>query len=245
MTFFSAFILGLVASVHCAGMCGGLQIALQSSSGEIVMRSKQQSFYHLLLLNVGRVVTYVCAGVIFTSLGYLLLAPLELPALGSWLRRITGVLILLIGLQILLKNSRPFRFLEPVGATLWNRAKNYINLGSPKPSRTLINGLIWGLLPCGLIYSLLLTTAFAADVEASALTMLGFGLGTWPSLLLTGLLYRQFRELLTSSAVQLTGGIFFVLGGILILTAPYWISTEFINQYPVLLNSVFCLTDYP
>ena len=243
MTFLSALILGLLAGAHCAGMCGGLQMAMQAGGPkETTLRSRNEALIHLLLMNFGRIITYVCAGAFLTYLGYATLNGLNISNSARWLRVATGVVIFLIGLQILLAKARPFQFIEPLGAAIWRPVSKLINHTSNRKSQSLITGLAWGFLPCGLVYSVLLASVFSNDVTASALTMLGFGLGTMPSLVFTGLLYKRFKETINNRSLQWVGGLFFMLGGCLIVTAPYWVNRDFMYDYPELLNLAFCVT---
>lgn len=205
------------------------------------MRSPQQALWHLIALNLGRLTMYCALGALVYSIGYLVFINLDLANISRWMRVISGLIVVLIGVQLLLNEKRPFGFLEFLGNKLWEKGNRFMNLGSGKLSRSYSNGLIWGLLPCGLVYGVLLTTAFADGIASSSLIMLGFGLGTLPSLTLTGMFYRKYRQTLSSGSVQTAGGLFFIAGGLMTITAPFWISTEFMNAYPQ-LNSVFCIT---
>jgi sulfite exporter TauE/SafE len=243
MTFLSALILGLLAGAHCAGMCGGLQMAMQAGGPqEATLRSRREALTHLLLMNVGRIITYVLAGVVFAYVGYATLNGLNLASTSRWLRVATGVVIFLIGLQILLGSARPFQFIEPLGAALWRPVSSLINHTSNRKSQSFLTGIAWGFLPCGLVYSVLIVSVFSNDMSASALTMLGFGLGTMPALVFTGLVYKRFKETINNRSLQWAGGLFFMLGGVLIVSAPYWVNKEFMFDYPELLNLVFCVS---
>ena len=239
MTFWSALVLGLVASAHCAGMCGGLQMAMQSSQ---VIRSKKQALVHLVLLNTGRVIAYVFAGVIFATIGYQLLAQLDLASKFYWLRFMTGLIIFAIGVNLLFSKRRLFQFLEVFGVAIWRPMSKLINHNSHDWHHSLFTGIIWGFLPCGLVYSVLFTSVFSNGPGHGALIMLGFGLGTMPALTLTGLLYKSFKDVVTSHYMQSAGGVFFMIGGLLIVTSPYWVNKDFLYGYPELLNVIFCVT---
>jgi sulfite exporter TauE/SafE len=242
MTFLSALILGLLAGAHCAGMCGGLQMAMQAGSPqEVTLRSRREALSHLILMNVGRITTYVLAGAVFAYIGYATLNGLNITNSARWLRVATGVVIFLIGLQLFLGKQRPFQFIEPLGAAVWRAVSKLITHSSNRKTQSLVTGIAWGFLPCGLVYSVLFVSVLSNDVWASALTMLGFGLGTMPALLFTGLLYKRFKESVNSRSFQSAGGVFFMLGGSLILSAPYWVSLDFMHGYPELLNLAFCI----
>ena len=241
MTFWSALLLGLVASAHCAGMCGGLQMALSSDANPQPLRSRTQAANHLILLNLGRITTYCLAGLAFGLLGLGITNQIPIQEVAMWLRLIAGVVVLLIGLQLLMSHRRPFQWLERCGERLWRAVSPLINHRSVRLSRSYTSGLIWGFLPCGLVYSVLLTALFANDPATSALIMLGFGLGTLPSMVLTGSAYHTFKRYSQSAGVKIAGGVFFIVGGVLILTSPYWVSTTFMQNYPELIGLVFCI----
>lgn len=244
MTFWSALILGLVASAHCAGMCGGLQMAIQSASLEkgIVVRSSKEKLHYLILLNFGRVFTYAVAGFLFSLLGAATLSSIDIPSLAYWLRLFTGFFVVLIGVQLMLSTQRPFAFLEPAGAFVWARVSKFVSHSKGTHSAAFANGLIWGFLPCGLVYGVLLSAVVLNQPPSAALVMMGFGIGTIPALVLTGAAYQKFRSIVHKSAVQVFTACVFIVGGVAIITSPYWVDKSFLQDYPLLLNTVFCLT---
>lgn len=225
--------------MHCAAMCGGLQSVLQ---GPNVIRSQPQARAHVFFLNLGRVSTYTVAGLLVGFIGSSSLNLIQRPELVQGLRIFTGVVLILIGLQLIFVRSKPFYFLERWGAGLWRVVSQHLpTADKTSASASWLTGVIWGFLPCGLVYSILLTTIFAESSRHAALTMLGFGFGTLPAMLLTGELYGQLRNLIRSKAAGLVGGIFFVQGGLLVLFAPFFVSKEFLRAYPELMNTFFCI----
>ncbi len=244
MTFWSALMLGLIASAHCIGMCGGLQMALQTANGErgAVLRSSAQQFQYLLLLNLGRLFTYSIAGVLFSLLGAKALAALNIGQVSSLTRVFTGTVIFLLGLQIMFGSKRPFQFLEPLGLWLWSKVSALINHQKNRAYVAFSNGMAWGFLPCGLVYGVLFSTVLINQPLQAGLVMLGFGLGTVPGLVLTGTLFQRFKAVINQRLMQSAAALFFMLGGGLVLTAPYWVDKTFMRQYPELLNSVFCFS---
>ncbi|RBP50693.1 sulfite exporter TauE/SafE family protein [Arenicella xantha] len=243
MTFWSALILGLLASAHCAGMCAGLQMAMLSGpTSNQVIRSQTDAIWHVALLNFGRMVTYVSLGVVFTLLSYTVVAQLNISAVSRALRIATALTIVLIGIQLLMRKKRPFQRLEQLASSIWRPISKLIVHDSNRRYRSFLAGIAWGFLPCGLVYGVLLTSVFSADVFGAGLVMLGFAIGTMPALVLSGLLFKRFQSVVSNRYSQTIGGLFFILGGLAMLTAPYWVSREFLNDYPLLLNTVFCIT---
>jgi sulfite exporter TauE/SafE len=239
MTFLSALLLGLLASAHCAGMCGGLQSALQHSS---VIRSKRQAAIHLGFLNLGRLSIYVFFGFIFGSIGSQLLGAIDIPQFTRGARYIAALFLIALGFQLIFSNTRPFQLIEKIGSTLWK----IISRSAPKANhhsnaRSYRLGLIWGFLPCGLVYGVLLTTLFANNGLQGAFTLFGFGLGTMPALILTGSLYQQFRSLVRMRYMQLFGGVIFVQGGFLIILSPTFVNLDFMRSYPQVMSTMFCI----
>lgn len=225
--------------MHCAAMCGGLQSVLQ---GPNVIRSQRQARTHVFFLNLGRVSTYTAAGLAVGYLGSGSLNLIQLPEFAQGLRIFTGLVLIFIGLQLIFVRTRPFAFLERVGAGLWRVASRHLPRQDKTSSYTSwLTGFIWGLLPCGLVYSVLLTTAFSEAPRHAAYTMLGFGIGTLPAMLMTGEFYAHLRDLVRSKAAGLIGGIFFIQGGVLVLMAPYLVSKDFLRAYPQLMNTFFCI----
>jgi len=240
MTFLSALLLGLLASAHCAGMCGGLQSVLQQS---FVIRSRSQAAVHLMALNLGRLSIYVMLGVLFGALGSKLLGIINIPELTRTARLMAAFVLIALGVQLIFSSTKPFQVIENIGAKLWGVVRRlHPKGGADSVGRSYRLGLIWGFLPCGLVYGVLLTTLFANNALQGAFTLLGFGLGTLPAMILTGSLYQHFRSLVRARYVQLFGGIIFIQGGLLIMLAPLFTDLGFMRAYPQVMSTMFCLT---
>lgn len=241
MTFLSGLMLGLLASAHCAAMCGGLQAALQQSS---VIRSPIQTYIHLCFLNLGRLSIYVVAGVLFASFGKSIITTINIPQLAQMTRLFSGLVLVLIGLQLIFSNKKPFLWVESLGARLWKKAN--VLLPNSTDSRVFSSyrrGLVWGFLPCGLVYGVLMTTLFSNTPMQAGFTMLCFGLGTLPVMILTGGFYIHLKQLIQHKGVQLVGGLIFIQGGLLVVVAPWLINTDFMLAYPQVMSNMFCITE--
>lgn len=205
----TAFVLGLLGSAHCMGMCGGI-------AATIGLRQHQKRIDHLLGYNFGRVISYSIAGALVGSLGFLLKGEI----LGLALRTFAGLLLIAMGLYIakwwqgLLQVEKlggyAWRFIQPFAARL-------LPVESAKQAITL--GFFWGWLPCGLVYSTLLWSATAQSASQSALLMLAFGVGTLPAMLLTGILAQQAQSLLANQYVRSISGLMVIVFGI--YTIPF------------------------
>lgn len=207
---------GLFGSAHCLGMCGGL-------SGLFAMRSgaKATSADPVLAVsyNLGRLTSYALLGAGAALAGSGLTD--MLPALVVPMRLLAGFIIILMGLQIAFgwKLLAP---LEEAGSRLWNLVAPSAQklLPATTPARALSLGLAWGLLPCGLVYSMLLVAMANANPLAGALVMATFGLGTMPAMLMTGLSAARLSSMLANRKRALAAGILLVVIGVATIAMP-------------------------
>ena len=212
----TALLAGLFGSAHCLGMCGGISglFALHSS-----VRGLRRQLPMALVYNAGRLVSYTVLGTAVAALGARIgsLAP----ALAGPVRLVAGAVIILIGLQIAF-NVRALGFLERMGSVAWSRISPLAGRLFPVNSlpRALGLGLLWGLLPCGLVYSVLLVAATSTRAADGALIMLAFGIGTAPAMLLTGLGAARLAQLMQDRRTRLGAGLLIVMLGILTLVMP-------------------------
>ena len=193
LSFLAAFTAGLVGSAHCLGMCGGIAAALGMSARSGTAGRGPAAGY-ALLFGVGRVTGYMIIGALAGWLGQRFAAAVDVPTWSAITRIATGLMLLLIGLQV----AFHLRLLAPIeqgGARIWRRiaplARRFVPVRGPHHALAL--GLLWGWLPCGLVYSMVLMALVAGDATSSALIMAAFGLGTLPAMTLTGLAATRFR----------------------------------------------------
>jgi sulfite exporter TauE/SafE len=174
MEIWTAFILGFVGSVHCAGMCGPLAVALPASGGWT-----RRFVTGRLTYNGGRMLTYACLGIIFGLVGKTLL----LAGIQRWASITIGV-ALLAGLLV----SGRVAVWRPATA-LVQRLKSAMAslIRSQTPGSLALLGGLNGLLPCGLVYVACAAAAMTDGLVSGALYMAAFGLGTVPMMLALGL----------------------------------------------------------
>lgn len=196
----SAFLIGLLGSVHCVGMCGGIVNALSFAMPE-EKRGIHQAAPILLLYNLGRISSYCLAGALLGSIGWWLLTSGK--QAGPALRLLAGLMMIAMGLY-LAGWWRGLTYLERLGGYLWKYLQPIGKRLMPvtKPWQALLLGALWGWLPCGLVYSTLTLSISAADWRYSTLIMLSFGLGTLPTMLLTGVLAHRVRAWAQKSVVR-------------------------------------------
>ena len=174
----TAFFAGLLGAGHCFGMCGGI------AGGFGALSARGGAVRSALAFNGARILSYALLGGIAAAILGVTGEFLSLPQWGRWLRWVTAVLIALIGLQFLL-NLKVLAVIERSGARLWSRISPAVHraAGAKGWRGRIALGLAWGLLPCGLVYTILLTAASTGDFAYGALVMLAFGMGTLPALL--------------------------------------------------------------
>ena len=182
---FTALFVGLLGSGHCFGMCGGIAAGLGSLPGSLETQADAKPrATSAFLFNIGRILSYAGLGLLSAWLMGALGHALNVPMWSMLLRLLTAVMIFLIGLQFLF-NWQTLAGIERLGAKVWKSVLPVAVRASSMPggSGRLLLGLCWGLLPCGLVYSVLLTASAASSPVSGAAVMLAFGLGTLPSML--------------------------------------------------------------
>jgi sulfite exporter TauE/SafE len=199
-----AFVMGLLGGVHCAGMCGGIVGAIslaQPGETSTAFWPKQLGY------NVGRIVSYTIAGLLVGVLGTLLAAAAGVQDVQRLLMALAGLFMLLIGLHL----GGWLHLLGPVekaGGLLW-RLIEPLGRGL-LPVRTarqaFVLGMVWGWLPCGLVYTALIWALSSGGPLQGALLMLAFGLGTLPNLLLMGAAAARLGRWVRRPAVRWAAG---------------------------------------
>lgn len=196
----SLFLVGLLGGTHCVGMCGGIVSAL-SMGGE-------SRFSLHLAYNGGRIVSYVLAGALAGALGGLSLALADQLPMRIALYVLANTMLVALGLY-LIGLTRALVFTERFGQHLWRHLQPLSRRFLPARSvaQAFPLGLLWGWLPCGLVYSALATALTSGSAAGGAGLMLAFGLGTLPNLLLAGLLAARLREYAAKPLVRLVAGL--------------------------------------
>lgn len=219
ITISSAFIIGLLGGVHCVGMCGGIMNALSFAIPN-PPQSKSRSSLTLVLYNLGRIFSYSLAGAMIGGLGMLLQGPVGI--LGPGLRIFAGLMMIAMGLY-LAGWWRGLTHLESLGNhVLWRHVQPITNQLMPvtKSWQALLLGMLWGWLPCGLVYSTLTLAGAIGQWQQSALIMASFGLGTVPVMLLTGAFATQFKAWIQKTAVRSIAALLVIAFGIWTMAPP-------------------------
>jgi len=191
----AAFMAGLMGGVHCAAMCGGIVCMLsgrQDDKGRRVTRWKFALSY-----NAGRIASYTIAGVLAGATGQAgLLLRGSIPVQQVFMLA-AGITLCVMALY-LAGVSPLMRGLEAAGAVLWRQVEPLTRRMLPVDNapKALGLGLLWGWLPCGMVYAALLLALSSAHPAQGGVVMLAFGLGTLPNMLLMSRLVQPMQQLL-------------------------------------------------
>ncbi|MDT8438493.1 MAG: sulfite exporter TauE/SafE family protein [Wenzhouxiangellaceae bacterium] len=204
---------GLFGSTHCVAMCGGIMAVLH---GQVPRgRDGLAAGFHL-----GRISSYLTLALLLTALGSL---PAQLlpGTAGPVMRVALGALLLLMAVYVAL----PGRFRDVVGelaAPLTARVQPLIGqfLPADRWSRALGLGLLWGLLPCGLLYSVLAAAVLLADPLPTVAMVAGFGVGTLPLLLGGGLVAVRLKQRIRAPWFRLPAAALLALAGLAVAFGP-------------------------
>ena len=246
MFLFAAFLAGLFGSLHCIGMCGGLvgmfRQAQSVGNGEATQPpSFLQALPYWLLSNGGRIGSYMAAGALAGALGGAatgIFKPEHVQNIGLML---SGGFLVALGLY-LAGWWQGLVYLEKLGGGLWQRIQPRLSrlLTRRGWHKSLLIGIMWGWLPCGLVYSMLVWSMTIATPLVGASIMLAFGLGTLPMLLGLAALSENLDRLRRNRTVrQLLGAIIIAFGVLTLLglVRPFHV--------PLFSNPVMCETPVP
>jgi sulfite exporter TauE/SafE len=212
----AALLAGLLGSAHCLGMCAGISGLFAVNAN---VASLRQQFPFAITYNLGRILTYALLGAIVASVGSVVVK--ASPAMASGIRILSGIIIILVGLKVAF-DLRLLNPIERMGGTLWARIAPLAQSLVPVTSlpRALGLGIVWGWLPCGLVYSVLLIAATSAKSADGATIMVAFGIGTMPAMLMTGLGAAQLAQLMRRKGARIGLGLLVVLLGLLTIAMP-------------------------
>ena len=186
--FISAFFLGMLANLHCVGMCGPIALALPLNRS-----SKIEIISGVLQYNFGRILTYTLLGFIVGFIGF----GINLIGILQILSIIAGIGIILYAWRKTLFSSGLF---QKININFIHRfaSKNMgVIIRNNSPFKLFLFGVLNGVLPCGMVYTALITSVVTGTPTFAAFTLFFFGLGTLPGMILITLfankITRRFR----------------------------------------------------
>ncbi len=211
----SAFAVGLLGGVHCVGMCGGIVSTLSFGLPRESRIRLSAMVPFQLAYNLGRIFSYIMAGTLMGGMGLLLAQALPLYLAQKALYIMAGLFMIALGLYL---GGWWFGLtrLEQVGGRIWHHLEPVGKRLMPVRNwrQAFVLGLVWGWIPCGLVYSMLLWTVSAGGVWQGAALMLAFGLGTLPNLLLMGLVAGGIVRWSRRAWVRRSAGAMVILFGL-------------------------------
>ena len=206
----SAFLLGILGGLHCLAMCGAFVLAMHAGSGERSAASPRG--LHTIWLHAGRLITYATLGGVAGGVG----------AMARWmgdLHVVQSAMFFLANITLLgmafyaLRGFAGIPVLERAGAQIARAVHTERWLGSAlgKPGwgsmRPMLAGLIWGFVPCGLIYTALTLALLSGSAPAGALVMAALWVGTVPSLAATGWVLARAGSRFSPQRIQRAIGV--------------------------------------
>ena len=204
----SAWLVGALGGLHCLAMCGGFMTAIAARDGGprggaaplLPARTivRRQLGYH-----AGRVTTYMLLGTAFGAAGATALQAADLLPVQRAMYVIANMFLLLLGLSLATRTAG-VAWLQRAGVSAFGTALPMLRplLQRPGSAGRITLGLVWGLVPCALVYSVLPLALFAGGPWQGAAVMLAFGLGTLPNLAATGLLLDRAKPLFERATLR-------------------------------------------
>jgi len=211
----AALLMGFFGSPHCLGMCGGLVTAFGLSMKDVspAKRRALVATYHF-----GRLTSYALLGLIAGLIGITVLKPLMMG--NSTPRILLGLVLVFVGVTML---GAPFLTkLERFGMRFWQYLSPLRQKVFPLNTfpRALTAGLLWGFLPCGLVYGALLIAVVAHNPLSGAALMFVFGLGTIPMLVATHETVGWLRDKIGRFRLRQLNGAVMVISGLAVAVVP-------------------------
>ena len=212
--FLAAFSMGLFGSPHCLGMCGGIVTAFGLSM-QHVSDSKKNGL--ILTYHLGRLISYSLLGLIASFVG---VAIFQSIMSNSAPRIVLGSVLVLIGLAML--GLPLFNQLEKFGMRFWQSLAPIRKKVFPIDSfgKALFAGLLWGFLPCGLVYGALMMAIAGNNVATGAALMFVFGLGTMPMLIATQKTVGMLQSNIKHFRLRQINGVIMLLSGLAVIFIP-------------------------
>ena len=197
-------------------MCGGLMMA-------VGMQLPQPKWLYLLTYNLGRISSYALAGALVGSLGQASSVLEFILPIQQILFLLSSLMLLLLGLYIA-NLWHGLLLIEKLGGRLWVRVEPWARKLLPIQHlpQAFFAGMLWGWLPCGLVYSVLIGALASGSAQNGAIMMLMFGLGTLPMLISLGFASAKLKPVLQSERLRMICGGMIAMFGIMGLYRLFW-----------------------
>ena len=218
LTLGAAVLLGLAASGHCLVMCGGISAALGLAASKDSGGRTRPSL--LVGYQLGRISAYSLAGLLLAGILGGLISLLDIESVRRTLRALSASALLLAALVAFGRLRDPG---SGIGRKLWQRLAPLGRRLLPVTTlpRAFAFGMVWGWMPCGFVYSVLMVAALQLDAVRGAMTMAAFGLGTAPALLIAALGVQKLQGFAVLPAARHIAGSVLLLSAVLTLAGPW------------------------
>ncbi|MGI9213365.1 MAG: sulfite exporter TauE/SafE family protein [Methylococcaceae bacterium] len=207
-----ALIMGLFSSLHCLGMCGSIIGSLTLSLRREIREQKTTLMQFVLCYNLGRITSYSLGGLLAGMAEQALSLPFG-EGHGHRILQIVSALIM-AGAGLHLAGWFPrFAYIEKAGVLFWRRLEPYGKRLIPVETlpKAFAFGMIWGWLPCGLVYTALALAATTGDAVQGTFTMMAFGLGTVPAAVGVGVMTSWLIRLSNMKRFRQVTGFFMIV----------------------------------
>jgi len=224
------FLGALVSGWHCALMCGGIASAIEGpTTHTIIFQSPKKLFLLQLIMHMGRLTTYTLLGALAAWIGMRLWQQ-DIVAIQRPLFALTALLLIVMGIRLLRQDKvRGFGLGNKWGGILASYWSRYLGDLGRAPTRW-FSGMLWGLVPCGLVYSVLPLSFLSGNVFTGGLLMLAFGLGTLPNLLLISKLSAVIAQFGRYIWVRFTASTLFICSGLFGLYRAWELPQSLLKQ---------------
>ena len=209
-TYFIIFIVGLLSSLHCVGMCGGIMLSQSLSTNNVKAP---------LLYNLGRVISYTVIGGIIGSIGSVLSVSTQASII---IYIIAGIFMIIHG-----ANTMGFRVFRGFSFRLPFLSKCSAQTSNSTP---FLVGLLNGFMPCGPLQTMQLFALSTGSMTKGALSMFIFSVGTVPLMLLFGYIANLLSKNTSKKLIKFSGALIMILG---LVTANRGISLTGVNLNPL------------
>ena len=217
LTLGAALMLGFAASGHCLVMCGGISAALGLATAKRADGKPRTSL--LIAYQVGRMLSYAIAGGLLGGVLGFIVGWLDEDAVRQGLRALSAVALVVAALVAFGALRDPG---SRVGRLVWPRLAPLGRRLLPVTSvpRALGFGMVWGWMPCGFVYTVIVIAALEHDALRSATTMLAFGIGTAPAMIAVAFGARRAAGFAAGSTGKRLAGAVLMGSAALTLFAP-------------------------
>ncbi len=212
--------MGLASSLHCAGMCGPIACALLLGGGE---RRPAVILAETLTAQAARITSYMVLGAAFGVFGAGLYGVINWQSAHLIMQWAAALTIMWMGLSVagvVPAMAGLDRLFLPLAGRLGTLRHGLATAGGPP--QLVVGGLLWGAMPCAMVYAALLNSLLTGSVTGGVALMAGFGLGTVPAVTLSALGLFRLRRVTATQTGRTLAGAGLVAAGVLalLLTAP-------------------------